>query len=49
MVMTLCKARLMILMFTLGRRLNGKAPLIDKKQPIIPQDLMKMKGYWIKS
>jgi hypothetical protein len=29
MVLTLCKARLMILMFTSGRRLDGKAPLID--------------------
>ena len=29
MVMTVCKSKLMILMFTLGRRLNGKAPLID--------------------
>jgi hypothetical protein len=29
MVMTLCKARLTILVFTLGRRLDGKAPLID--------------------
>ena len=28
MVMTLCKARLMILVFTSGRRLDGKAPLI---------------------
>jgi hypothetical protein len=27
--MIICKARLMILMFTLGHRLNGKAPLID--------------------
>jgi hypothetical protein len=29
MVMTLCKARLMILIFTLGCHLNGKAPLIN--------------------
>ena len=29
MVMTIYKARLMILMFTLGRRLDGKALLID--------------------
>jgi hypothetical protein len=29
MVMTLCKARLMILVFTSGCRLNGKALLID--------------------
>ena len=29
MVMTLREARLMILVFTLGRRLDGKAPLID--------------------
>ena len=29
MVITLCKARLMILVFTLGHRLDGKAPLID--------------------
>ena len=29
MVMTLYKARLMILMFTLGRRLDSKALLID--------------------
>ena len=29
MVMTLCKARLMILVFTLGCYLDGKAPLID--------------------
>ena len=30
MVMTLCKARLMILVFSLGRRLDGKASLIGK-------------------
>jgi hypothetical protein len=29
MILTLCKARLMILVFTLGRRLDGNAPLID--------------------
>jgi hypothetical protein len=29
MVMTLCEARLMILVFTSGRRLDGKTPLID--------------------
>ena len=29
MVVTLCKARLMILVFTSGRRLDGKASLID--------------------
>ena len=29
MVMTLCKARLMILMFTSGHHVDGKAPLID--------------------
>jgi hypothetical protein len=29
MVMILCKGRLMILMFTLGCCLDGKAPLID--------------------
>jgi hypothetical protein len=29
MVMTICKARLMILMFTWGYRLDDKAPLID--------------------
>ena len=29
MVMTLCKARLMILVFTSGHHLDGKAPLID--------------------
>jgi hypothetical protein len=34
MVMTLCKARLMILMFTLGRRLDGIAPLIDDSNDV---------------
>ena len=29
MVMTLCKARLMILVFTSGCLLDGKAPVID--------------------
>jgi hypothetical protein len=29
MVMTLCKARLMILVFTSGCHLDGKAPLVD--------------------
>jgi hypothetical protein len=29
MVMTLFKAKLMILVFTSGRRLNSKAPLIN--------------------
>jgi hypothetical protein len=29
MILTLCKVRLMILVFTLGRHLDGKALLID--------------------
>jgi hypothetical protein len=34
MVMTLYKARLMILMFTLGRHLDGKAPLKDNSTDV---------------
>ena len=34
MVKTLCKVRLMILMFTSGRRLDGKAPLIDNSTDV---------------
>jgi hypothetical protein len=34
MVMTLCKARLMILVLTLGRRLDGISPLIDNSTDV---------------
>jgi hypothetical protein len=34
MVMTLCKARLMILVFTSGCRLDSKSPLIDNSADV---------------
>jgi hypothetical protein len=34
MVMTLCKTRVIILMFTSERHLDGKAPLIDNSTDV---------------